>query len=447
MFSRVLIANRGEIALRVLRACKELGVQTVLVFSEADRDAEYLRLADRAVCIGPGPAIESYLRSDRIIAAAEVADVDAIHPGYGFLAENAMFAEQCRDCGIEFIGPSAEAMRLVGDKAEARRLAKKAKVPVVPGSDGAVEDEEKALAVARSVGYPVLIKAVAGGGGRGMRVAHNDVTLRSAWRQARVEAEAAFKDPGVYIEKFIDRPRHVEVQILGDKAGNVIHLFERECSIQRRHQKLIEESPSPSITPKVRAELCKAAVRLARAGGYYSAGTCEFLVDARGEFYFIEANARIQVEHPVTEAVTGIDLVAWQLRIAAGETLTIDQKDVQVHGHAIECRINAEDPSRGFQPRPGQIERFKAPGGLGVRWDSHAYAGYRIPQYYDSLIGKLIVHRMTREDAIRSMRRSLDELLVDPIPTTAAFHKMVLGREAFQQGQFDTGFVERELLQ
>ncbi len=330
MFSRVLIANRGEIALRVIRACKELGIQTVAVHSEADKDAAYLRLADRKVCIGPAASTESYLRSDRIIAAAELSGADAIHPGYGFLAENAMFAEQCRDCGIEFIGPSAQSMRLLGDKAQARKLAKRAKVPTVPGSDGPVEDEDKALGTAATVGYPVLIKAVAGGGGRGMRVAHNDTMLRNAFRQARQEAENAFKDSSVYIEKYLERPRHIEVQILGDKHGNYIHLFERECSIQRRHQKLIEESPSPVITSTLRRDLCHAAIELARAAEYFSAGTCEFLLDHKGRnFYFIEANARIQVEHPVTEMVTGVDLVAWQLRIAAGEKLTLDQRDIQ----------------------------------------------------------------------------------------------------------------------
>jgi acetyl-CoA carboxylase biotin carboxylase subunit len=447
MFSRVLIANRGEIALRVLRACKELGIQTVAVHSEADADASYLRLANRKVCIGPGPATESYLRSDRIIAAAELAGADAIHPGYGFLAENAMFAEQCRDCGIEFIGPSAQAMRLLGDKAQARKLAKRARVPTVPGSDGPIEDDQKAVEVAGAVGYPVLIKAVAGGGGRGMRVAHNDAMLRGALKQARQEAENAFKDSSVYIEKYLERPRHIEVQVLGDKHGNYVHLFERECSIQRRHQKLIEESPSPVITSKLRRDLCYAAVKLARAAEYYSAGTFEFLLDHTGRhFYFIEANARIQVEHPVTELVTGVDLVAWQLRIASGEKLALDQHNIRLTGHAIECRINAEDPTRGFQPRPGRIAEFIAPGGFGVRWDSHVYAGYEIPKYYDSLIGKLIVHRMTRPEAITCMRRCLEEIHVEPVATTAAFHRRVLDHEGFREGQFDTGFVERELL-
>jgi len=446
MFSRILIANRGEIALRVLRACKELGIEVVLVYSEADRDAQYLRLADRTICIGPGPATESYLRSDRIIAAAEIANVDAVHPGYGFLAENPSFAEQCRDCGIEFIGPSPETMRLLGDKARARQLAREAKVPVVPGSDGPVEDEEQALEVAAEVGYPVLIKAVAGGGGRGMRIAHDEAALKNCFRQARAEAEAAFKDPSVYIEKYLERPRHVEVQVIGDKHGKVLHLFERECSIQRRHQKLIEESPSPAVTEKIRKGLCQAAIRLAKAAGYYSAGTFEFLLDARGNFYFIEANARIQVEHPVTEMVTGLDLISLQLRVAAGERLDLQQKDIRQQGHAIECRINAEDPEHGFQPRPGRIERFVSPGGFGVRWDSHIYAGYEVPRFYDSLIGKLIVHRPTRSEAIACMRRCLQELVVEPIPTTASFHDRVLATESFAKGRFDTGFVERELL-
>lgn len=446
MFSRVLIANRGEIALRVMRACKELGIQTVAIHSEADAGAAYLRLADRKVCIGPASSSESYLRSDRIIAAAELAGVDAIHPGYGFLAENAIFAEQCRDCRIEFVGPSPEAMRLLGDKSAARKLAKKAKVPTVPGSEGPLETEEEALKVAAEVGYPVLIKAVSGGGGRGMRVAQNDTVLRNAFKQARLEAQNAFKDPSVYIEKYLERPRHIEVQVLGDKHGNYVHLFERECSIQRRHQKLIEESPSPIITSKLRKDLCYAAIKLARAAEYFSAGTFEFLLDCRGHFYFIEANTRIQVEHPVTELVTGIDLVSWQLRIAAGEKLTLEQRNIQLNGHAIECRINAEDPTRGFQPRPGKLTELIAPGGLGVRWDSHAYAGYEIPRYYDSLIGKLIVHRQTREEAILCMRRCLQELHVEPIATTAAFHQKVLAHQAFREGQFDTGFVERELL-
>lgn len=328
MFSRVLIANRGEIALRVIRACKELGIQTVAVHSEADKDAAYLRLADRKMCIGSASSSDSYLRSERIIAAAELADVDAIHPGYGFLAENAIFADQCRDCGIEFVGPSPEAMRLLGDKAAARKLAKKAKVPTVPGSDGPLENEEEAIKVAAVIGYPVLIKAVSGGGGRGMRVAQNESMLRNSFRQARIEAENAFKDSSVYIEKYLEQPRHIEVQVLGDKHGNYVHLFERECSIQRRHQKLIEESPSPVITSKLRKELCHSAIKLAKAAEYYSAGTFEFLLDCRGHFYFIEANARIQVEHPVTEMVTGVDLVSWQLRIAAGEKLTLDQRNL-----------------------------------------------------------------------------------------------------------------------
>lgn len=447
MFSRVLIANRGEIALRVIRACKELGIQTVAVHSQADQDAAYLRLADRKVCIGSLSSADSYLRSERIIAAAELADVDAIHPGYGFLAENAIFAEQCRDCGIEFVGPSPESMRLLGDKAAARKLAKKAKVPTIPGSEGAIETEEEALKVAATVGYPVLIKAVSGGGGRGMRVAQNDAMLRTAFRQARVEAESAFKDPSVYIERYLDRPRHIEVQILGDKHGHYVHLFERECSIQRRHQKLIEESPSPVITSKLRKDLCYSAIKLAKAAEYYSAGTVEFLLDSRGHYYFIEANTRIQVEHPVTEMVTGVDLVSWQLRIAAGEKLTLAQRDIQLNGHAIECRINAEDPTRGFQPRPGKITSLIAPGGFGVRWDSHAYAGYEIPRYYDSLIGKLIVHRQTREEAILCMRRCLQEIHIEPIATTASFHQKVLEQQGFRDGQFDTGFVERELLQ
>ena len=367
MFSRVLIANRGEIALRVLRACKELGIETVCVYSEADRNQTYLRFADQAVCIGPPPPTESYLRADRIIAAAEVANVDAIHPGYGFLAENAHFADQCRDSKIEFIGPSAESMRQLGNKTQARKIARQAKVPTIPGSKDAVEDDQ-AIELAEKIGYPVMIKAVSGGGGRGMRIAHNEANLRSSLRQARSEAENAFKDPSLYLEKYIQRPRHVEVQILGDREGNLIHLHERDCSLQRRYQKLIEESPSPHISPKTREALYRAAVRLAREAGYYSAGTVEFLVD--------------QVKR--------------QIRIAGGETLDLKQRDIKPRGWAIECRINAEDPQNGFRPCPGTIQEYFAPGGVGVRVDTHVHPGTEISPRYDSLIGKLIVHRLTR---------------------------------------------------
>jgi acetyl-CoA carboxylase biotin carboxylase subunit len=446
MFSKILIANRGEIALRIIRACRELGVQTAVVFSEADRNAAYLALADQAICIGQGPPADSYLNIPRIISAAEVADVQAIHPGYGFLAENAHFAEICRSCKIEFIGPPVKAMMAVGDKVECKRLARKAKVPTVPGSDGAVEDEKQALAIANEIGYPVIIKAAAGGGGRGMRVAHNDVSLRAGIKQAQAEAENAFKDSTVYIEKYIEFGRHVEVQILADHHGNAIHLWERDCSLQRRHQKLVEESPSPLLKPEVRQALCAAAVRLVKTAGYANAGTVEFLVDERQRFYLLEVNARIQVEHPVTEMVTGLDLIKLQLRIASGEALPLKQADVQQRGHAIECRINAEDPARNFAPSPGLIVEFRAPGGPGVRLDSHAYGGYRIPPNYDSMIGKLIVHRPTRAEAIATMKRALAEFHIAPIKTTVPFHQHIMENPNFLSGEVDTGFVERALL-
>ncbi len=446
MFSKILIANRGEIALRIIRACKELGVQTVAVFSEADRDAAYLKLADEAICIGEAPAARSYLKIDQLIAAAEISDVEAIHPGYGFLAENAHFAEVCRACKIEFIGPPASAMKMLGDKVACKRLAKKAKVPTVPGSEGAVDDEKQAVKVANEIGYPVIIKAAAGGGGRGMRVAHNEVSLRSMIKQAQAEAEAAFKDSTVYLEKYVEFGRHVEVQILGDHRGNVIHLWERDCSMQRRHQKLVEESPSPFLKSSVREALCAAAVRLAKAAGYSNAGTVEFLVDQDQNYYILEVNARVQVEHPVTEMVTGIDIIKEQLRIAAGEELRLRQKDVIQTGHAIECRINAEDPNRNFAPCPGLIEEFRAPGGPGVRLDTHAYAGYRIPPTYDSMIGKLIVHRPTRSEAIATMKRALAEFAISPIKTTIPFHLRILENQHFIDGDVDTGFVERVML-
>src|SRR3982750_2782020 len=415
MFSKILIANRGEIALRIIRACRELGIQTAIVYSTADKDAAYLKLADQAICIGDPPPGDSYLNIPRIISAAEIADVQAIHPGYGFLAENDHFAEVCRSCKIEFIGPSVKAMATVGDKVECKRLAKRAKVPTVPGSDGAVDDEKQALKVAREIGYPVIIKAAAGGGGRGMRIAHHDVSLQAGLRQAQAEAENAFKNAAVYIEKYVEYGRHVEVQILADNHGNAVHLWERDCSLQRRHQKLVEESPSPLLKDSVRKSLCQSAVRLIKAAGYTNAGTVEFLVDKDQSFYILEVNARIQVEHPVTEQVTGIDLIKQQIRIAAGEKLPFAQEDIPQEGHAIECRINAEDPARNFAPFPGLIEQFRAPGGPGVRLDSHAYAGYRIPPNYDSMIGKLIIHRPTREQAIETMKRALNEFHISPI--------------------------------
>jgi acetyl-CoA carboxylase, biotin carboxylase subunit len=446
MFSKILIANRGEIALRIIRACRELGVQTVCVYSTADRDAAYLKLADQAICIGDAPPSESYLNIPRIISAAEIADVQAIHPGYGFLAENDHFAEVCRSCRIEFIGPPVSAMAAVGDKVACKKLARKAKVPTVPGSQGAIKDEKEALKLAAEIGYPVIIKAAAGGGGRGMRVAHNDVSLRAGLKQAQAEAENAFKDSTVYIEKYVEYGRHVEVQILADHHGNAVHLWERDCSMQRRHQKLVEESPSPALKPEARDKMCEAAVRLIRAAGYVNAGTVEFLVDKKQNFYLLEVNARIQVEHPVTEAVTGIDLIKEQIRIASGQPISFKQKDVVQTGHAIECRINAEDPERGFAPSPGVIVELRLPGGPGVRIDTHVYGGYRIPPNYDSMIGKLIVHRPTRAQAIAAMRRCLSEFHIAPTKTTIPLHIQIMDNPNFRSGDVDTGFVERVIL-
>ena len=446
MFNRILIANRGEIALRIIRACREMGVQTVAVYSEADRGASYLDLADRTVCIGRGPSVDSYLNVPRLISAAEVCDVDAIHPGYGFLAENAHFNEVVRSCKIEFIGPSPEAMTAVGDKVQCKRLARKAKVPTVPGSEGEVEDEADAIKLCEEIGYPVIVKAAAGGGGRGMRVAHNEATLRAGLRQAKVEAEAAFSNGTVYIEKFVQFGRHVEVQVIADHHGNACHLWERDCSMQRRHQKLVEESPSPAIRQKTREAMCESAVRLIKQANYTNAGTVEFLVDQDENFYLLEVNARIQVEHPVTEQVTGIDLIQTQLRVASGERLPFTQKMVPQMGHAIEVRINAEDPSKNFQPQPGLIETFIAPGGPGVRLDTHAHAGYRIPPNYDSMIGKLIVHRPTRAEAIATMRRALSEFRIGPLATTIPLQLQIMDNREFQEGRVDTGFVERVML-
>jgi acetyl-CoA carboxylase biotin carboxylase subunit len=420
-----------------------MGIEAIAVFSRADRDAAYLNLAHDAICIGPESPAQSYLNAAAILSAAELADVQAIHPGYGFLAENSKFAQMCRDCKIEFIGPSAEAMAMLGDKVQARKLAKEAKVATVPGSSGTVETDDEAVAIAAKIGYPVMIKAAAGGGGRGMRPAHNEATLRSNFRHARAEAETAFRDGNLYIEKLIERPRHVEVQFLGDRRGNIVHLWERDCSLQRRHQKLVEESPSPHISARTRAKLCEAAVRLARAAGYYSAGTCEFLVDAAGGFYFMEVNARIQVEHPVTELVTGEDLVQWQIRIAAGEPLKLRQDDIKHRGAAIECRINAESPEDDFRPCPGPIHQFIVPGGPGVRVDTHAYAGYTVSPHYDSLIAKLLVHRPTRAEAVHAMRRALEEFTIGPIKTTLPLHRAIMEQADYVKGNVDTNFIER----
>lgn len=446
MYNRILIANRGEIALRVIRACREIGIETVAVFSEADRESAHVRLANQAFCIGPPRSKDSYLRIEQIISAAEVSGAEAIHPGYGFLSENAHFNEVCRSSGFDFIGPSPEAMERLGDKNSARAMALSAKVPVVPGSEGLLSDEFHAVQTAREIGYPVLIKATAGGGGKGMRIAENEAALRTAFHQAQAEAQAAFGNAGVYLEKLVLQPRHVEVQIIADRYGKVCHLYERDCSVQRRHQKLIEESPSPLLSSKTRTAICEAAARLVATARYENAGTVEFIVDKDGNFYFIEVNARIQVEHPVTEQVTGIDLIQTQILVAAGQSLPFSQEDIQLQGASIECRINAEDPARGFQPCPGLIKHLFVPGGLGVRFDSHVHAGYRVPPYYDSMIGKLIVHKPTRDEAIACMLRALSELEVDGISTTAQFQKRVLQHADFRAGTIDTKWVERELL-
>jgi len=443
MFSRILVANRGEIALRVIRACKDMGIEAVAVFSEADRGARYLSVADDAICIGPPAPAQSYLNIARIISAAEVADVDAIHPGYGFLAENPHFAEVCRSCKIEFIGPSVEAMRRVGDKVEAKRLAKRAKIYTIPGSEDPLDSEEEALALAHEIGYPVLVKAAAGGGGRGMRIAHNDISLTQAVRQGKTEAEAAFKDGRVYLEKYLENVRHVEVQVLADRHGHCLHLWERDCSLQRRHQKLVEESPSPGISQKTRLKLCDAAVRMATAAEYSGAGTVEFLVDASETFYLLEVNARIQVEHPVTELVTGIDLVQNQILVAAGERLPLRQRDIEQRGCAIECRINAEDCANDFRPSPGRLERFCVPGGPGVRVDTHCYEGWTIVPHYDSMIAKLLVHRATRKEAIATMKRALGEFIIAGVKTTVPLHLEIMSNPDFIGGRVDTGWVER----
>ena len=442
MYRRILVANRGEIALRIIRACREMGVGTVAVYSEADRGAKYLDLADERICIGGAQAGDSYLNIPRIISAAEIADVDAVHPGYGFLAENPHFAEICESCNISFIGPSAATIRAMGDKVEARKLAKSCKVPVVPGSEGVVETETEAQEVARRIGYPVMIKAAAGGGGRGMRVAHNDISLIKSMIAAKAEAEASFKNAALYLEKYIEQPRHIEIQILGDRFGNILHLGERDCTIQRRHQKLIEESPSPAIGNRLRAVLGEAAIRLCTAVGYVGVGTVEFLVDSNQRYFFIEMNTRIQVEHPVSEMVTGIDIVKEQMRTTSGERLRLRQKDIRLEGSAIECRINAEDPGFGFKPSPGTITNLVLPGGPGVRIDTHAYCGYTISSYYDSLVAKLIVHRRTRRDAISTMRRALEEFVVEGIKTNIPLHQQIFGHTQFLRGDFDTGFIE-----
>ena len=447
MFQKILIANRGEIALRIIRACREMGIQSVAVYSQADADSMHVALADEAYCVGPARSIDSYLKIDQIIAAAEVGNVDAIHPGYGFLAENAHFNEVCRASGFEFIGPSPQAMERLGDKNTARSMAIASDVPVVPGSDGLVEADSSAVEIAREIGFPVLIKATAGGGGKGMRVAEDEESLVTALTQARNEAEAAFGNGGVYLERYVGNPRHIEVQVIADTHGNVCHLFERDCSVQRRHQKLIEEAPSPNLPESRRQEICDAAVRMIRGAEYSNAGTVEFIVDQNDDFFFIEVNARIQVEHPVSEMITGVDLIKAQISVAAGDPLPFKQEDLKVIGHSIECRINAENPDKNFQPNPGKITKLFTPGGLGVRFDSHVYGGYNVPPYYDSMIGKLIVHRPTRDEAVATMRRALEEMQVEGISTTASFHDRVMQHPEFLEGKHDTKFVEREFLE
>ncbi|MEW5897878.1 MAG: acetyl-CoA carboxylase biotin carboxylase subunit [Bacillota bacterium] len=446
MFRKILIANRGEIALRIIRACRELGIQTAVVYSEADRDSLPARLADEAFCVGPAPVAQSYLNIPNIISAAMVSGAEAIHPGYGFLSENAGFAEICEKTGLTFIGPPAAVMEKMGDKAAARETASRAGVPVVPGSPGPLREEEEALEAAEEVGYPVLVKACAGGGGRGMRPAHGPEELLRAVQTAQAEARAAFGDDRVYVEKYLEEPRHIEFQILGDRYGNVVHLGERECSLQRRHQKLIEESPSPALTPRLRREMGKMAVQVVRAVGYVNAGTVEFLLDRNQNFYFLEMNTRLQVEHPVTEMVTGLDLVKEQIRLAAGEPLGFAQEDICPRGWAVECRINAEDPERGFAPSPGVINVYLPPGGPGVRLDSAAYPGWRVPPHYDSLLAKLVAWGQDREEAVRRMQRALGEFVIEGVKTTIPFHRQVLANPLFRRGEISTRFIERWIL-
>lgn len=443
MFSKILIANRGEIALRIIRACREMNIKTVAVYSEVDRNSLHVRFADEAVCIGPAPSSESYLNIPAIISAAEITDVDAIHPGYGFLSENAHFAEICESCNIKFIGPAPKAIRLMGDKVIAKQTMLKAGMPMTPGGQGVIKTKEEAVATAKKIKYPVIIKAAAGGGGKGMRVCHNEVTLVSSFSMARTEAEANFGNPDVYIEKYIEDPRHVEIQIMADHYGNVIHLGERDCSIQRRHQKLLEESPSPAVDAKLRKRIGEMAVKAAKSVGYRNVGTMEFLMNSKGEFYFMEMNTRVQVEHPVTEMVTGIDIVKEQIRIAAGEKLRFKQEDIKMQGASIECRINAEDPDNNFMPSPGKILELNLPGGLGVRVDTHIYPGYTIGPNYDSMVAKLITYGKNRREAISIMARALEEFHVAPIKTTIPLHLEILKNSDFINGKVTTHFLEK----
>ena len=445
MFSKVLIANRGEIAIRIIRACKELGIRTVAVYSEADKNSLHVEFADEAVCIGKASVSESYLNISSIISAAEITDSDAIHPGYGFLAENAYFAEICESCGIKFIGPTSKNIRLMGDKIKAREVMRKAGLPLIPGSKTAVKTKEEALSLANKLGYPVILKAKAGGGGKGMRICHSDVRLIGAFMTAQSEAEASFGDSELYIEKFLHQPRHIEVQIAADNFGNVIHLGERDCSIQRRHQKLIEEAPSPVVNEKLREKLGKMTKEAIKAIGYTSVGTVEFLMDEEGNFYFIEMNTRIQVEHPVTEEVTGVDLVKLQILIAAGERLPIKQQDIKISGSAIECRINAEDPENNFLPSCGNVEFCYFPGGKDIRIETHLYSGYVIPPYYDSLLAKIIAKGKTREEALKKMDRALSEIRIEPIKTTAPFCRKIINHPDFRKGKYHTGFINQFL--
>lgn len=447
MFSKILIANRGEIALRIIRACKELGVRTVAVYSEADVNSLHVRFADEAICIGGADSSNSYLNIPTIISAAEITDVEAIHPGYGFLAENPHFAEICESCQIKFIGPTSENMKLLGNKMATKDVMRKAGIPIIPGSDTVVKTKEEALKIAKRIKYPVIIKATAGGGGKGMRIAHNDVRLVSAFYMAQSEAEAAFGIPDVYIEKYIEHPRHIEFQVLADESEHIVHLGERDCTIQRRHQKLIEESPSPFLNSKMRKRMGELAVRGISKIRYVNAGTMEFLVDENANFYFMEMNARIQVEHPVTEMITGIDLIKEQMRITAGMKLGYNQDDIVFRGHAIECRINAEDTENNFMPSPGKVQSYHTPGGRGIRIDSHVYAGYEIPSHYDSMIAKIIAHGNTRNEAIYTMQRALDEFVIGPIKTTLPFHRRVMADDAFIRADIDTGYAERLLVE
>lgn len=447
MFEKILVANRGEIAVRIMRTCKEMGIRTVAVYSESDANSMHVQMADEAICIGKGVSSDSYLRIDRLISAAEITDVDAIHPGYGFLSENAHFADVCESCNIRFIGPSSKAMNALHDKQVSRALAKKAGVPLPPGSDGVVETEQEALLVAKKIGYPVMIKAVAGGGGRGMRVAHNDISMIKGFHTCKAEAEKAFGNAGVYIEKYIENPHHIEIQIIGDHKGNIYQLGERDCSIQRRHQKLIEETPSPLIDnrfKKLRKHMGNAAIKIAETAHYTNAGTVEFIVDDDGNFYFLEVNKRIQVEHPITEEVTGIDLIKQQILVTMGEPLKLSSSPT-ITGHAIECRINAEDPFDNFRPSPGRIEMYYAAGGQGVRVDSHAYAGYTIPPHYDSMIGKLITYGKDRREAMERMDRALSEYMITGIKTTLPFQQAILQDPNFRRGVYSTNFIENLL--